>query len=253
MTRLILFGATGALGSHVLRQALDQGHQVTVFVRSPERLPDELASRVTLHVGDLGRISPTDLARLIDGHDALINCAGFITDGQVFVDLVERLVSSLELLPKADQPVCWFLAGAAILDMDRAGRRAVGLPRLKSTYWPHQVNFDRLQRTDLDWRLLCPGPMVEQPALGLNELRITLDVLPVRFPAYVHALPAWLFLPIFAYRVPEMIVPYADAAALMLDNLADRDIVSQCRVGLALPVGMRGKRTEWAAPPHQPA
>ena len=35
MPRLILFGATGSLGSHVLRQALAAGHQVTALVRTP--------------------------------------------------------------------------------------------------------------------------------------------------------------------------------------------------------------------------
>jgi hypothetical protein len=44
-----------------------------------------------------------------------------------------------------------------------------------------------------------------------------------------------------------MIVPYADAAALMLANLDAGGAMSRHRVGLALPVGMRGKKGEWAA------
>lgn len=36
--KLFLFGATGATGRHVVRQALDRGHDVTAFVRDPERL-----------------------------------------------------------------------------------------------------------------------------------------------------------------------------------------------------------------------
>jgi hypothetical protein len=46
--------------------------------------------------------------------------------------------------------------------------------------------------------------------------------------------------PVFASFIRETIVPYAGAAALMLANL-DRDhAMSRHRVGLALPVGMRG-------------
>ena len=78
-------------------------------------------------------------------------------------------------MPTAAQPVCWFLAGAALLDIGHSGRKGVELPKVKSTYWPHRVNFERISRSGLDWRLLCPGPMVEQPALGLNRLRIALD------------------------------------------------------------------------------
>jgi putative NADH-flavin reductase len=247
MSRLIIFGATGSLGSHVLRQALAAGQQVTVFVRTPSRLPPEAQTQVSVHKGDLGTLAPVDIAQLISGHDALINCAGLVTEGQTFVDLIDRLVTGVESLPTAAQPVCWFLAGAAILDIGPSGRKGVELPRVKSTYWPHRVNFERISRSGLDWRLLCPGPMVEQPALGLNRLRITLDTLPVQIPAFARALPGPLFLPIFAYMIPQMIVPYADAAALMLTNLNRGDTMARHRVGLALPLGMRGKKSQWAA------
>jgi hypothetical protein len=56
-----------------------------------------------------------------------------------------------------------------------------------------------------------------------------------------------LVLPFFAYRVPEMIVSYADAAALMLGTLTPNGEMSRHRVGLALPVGMRGKKKQWTA------
>jgi putative NADH-flavin reductase len=250
MSRLIIFGATGSLGSHVLRLALAAGHQITVFVRTPSRLPPEAQTQVSVHKGDLSKIALVDIAKLISGHDALINCAGLVTEGQAFVDLIDRLVTGVESLPTAMQPVCWFLAGAALLDIDPSGRKGVELPRIKSTYWPHRVNFQRLSRSGLDWRLLCPGPMVNEPALGLTRMRIALDRLPVQVPAFARALPGPLFLPIFAYLIPQMIVPYADAAALMLANLNCGDTMARHRVGLALPLGMRGKKTKWAAGPR---
>jgi len=56
-----------------------------------------------------------------------------------------------------------------------------------------------------------------------------------------------LLLPVFAWLIPQMIVPYADAAALMLANLDRGSAMSRHRVGLALPVGMRGRKPQWAA------
>ena len=64
-----------------------------------------------------------------------------------------------------------------------------------------------------------------------------------------RGLPGALFLPVLAYLIPQMIVPYADAAALMLANLAPGGRMSRHRVGLALPEGMRGKKEQWAAQP----
>ena len=89
--------------------------------------------------------------------------------------------------------------------------------------------------------------MVEESALGLDRLRISLDALPVQVPAFATALRGPLFLPVFASLIPQMIVPYADASALMLANLDRRNAMSRHRVGLALPVGMRGRKSQWAA------
>jgi uncharacterized protein len=136
------------------------------------------------------------------------------------------------------------LAGAALLDIDSSGRRGVDLSKVSSTYWPHRVNFERLSRSRLDWRLLCPGPMVDEPADGLDRLRISLDALPVSVPAFARAVQEPLLLPVFASVIPQMIVPYADAAALMLGNLDRRIAMSRHRVGLALPVAMRGWKSQ---------
>jgi uncharacterized protein len=234
----------------VLRQALAAGHHVTALVRTPSKLPPESQARVSVHRGDLSAIAPVELAQIMSGHEALISCAGLVTEGQAFVDLFDRLVTGVESLPDAARPVCWFLAGAALLDLDQHGRRGITLPKVKSTYWPHQVNYDRISRSNLDWRLLCPGPMVDEPALGISRLRISLDKAPVPVPAFARVLPGPLFLPIFAYMIPQMIVPYADAAAVMLANLNRGGAMANRRVGLALPPGMRGKKSQWAARPR---
>ena len=238
--RLIILGATGSLGSHVLRLALGTGHGVSVLVRDPSRLPAEARERVAVYTGDLNVELPSNV---VGGHDVLINCAGHIAEGERFVKLVDRVVAAVESLPAGERPACWFLAGAAMLDFDSAGRRAVELPKVRSTYWPHRANFERLERSSIAWRLLCPGPMVDQPPLGLEKLRVSLDRLPVDVPAFVRVLPGPLVVPVFASLIPQMIVPYADAAALMLANLDRDSVMARRRVGLALPVGMRGQKS----------
>ena len=244
MARILILGAGGSLGRHVLRQALAAGHDVTAFLRAPSTLPPDAEGRVVVHTGDLTVAAPVDL---LEGQHALINCAGHVAGREAFVSLIDRVVTSVDSLPLAEQPVCWFLAGAALLDLDTSGRRGVDLPKVKSTYWPHQGNFERLRRSRLDWRLLCPGPMVDGPALGLDRLRVSLDALPTKVPAFARAVPSPLLLPVFAWLIPQMIVPYADAAALMLANLDRGSAMSRHRVGLALPVGMRGRKSQWAA------
>jgi uncharacterized protein len=253
MSRVVILGATGSLGRHVAQQAIAAKHDVVVVVRTPAKLSPEVRDKVSVHQCDLSATSTSDLTAMLRGHDAVINTAGLVTEGQAFVNLFDRLVTGLEAVSNGDRPVCWFLAGAGLLDIDGSGRRGVDLPRIRSTYWPHRVNFERIRRSNLDWRLLCPGPMVEQPPLGLARLRMSFDQLPVQVPAFGRVLPGVLFLPVFAYLIPEMIIPYGDAASLMLENLARGGEMSHHRVGLALPLGMRGQKDQWAAQPKNAA
>jgi hypothetical protein len=46
-----------------------------------------------------------------------------------------------------------------------------------------------------------------------------------------------------------MIIPYADAASVMLANVTPGGLMSRHRIGVALPVGMKGKKSHWAAQP----
>jgi putative NADH-flavin reductase len=230
MSRILILGATGSLGRCVLRQAIADGHDVTVFVRTPSRLEPEILGRTSVRTGDLSHAVPI---ALIEGHEALINCAGHVREGDQFVALVDRLVTAVDALPSGKQPVCWFLAGAALLDIGSSGRRALDAPGVRSTYWPHEANFERLRRSSLEWRLLCPGPMVDQPPLGLTRLRVTLDTLPVQIPASVGAVSGPLSPSILGSLMPRLMVPYADAAAVMLANLDRESAMSRHRVGLA--------------------
>ena len=62
-------------------------------------------------------------------------------------------------------------------------------------------------------------------------------------------MPDDLLVPLFTQLVPEMIVPYADAAALMLNHLQPGSAMSHHRIGLALPIGMRGEKEHWSPRP----
>ena len=253
MTSIAIVGATGHLGSHVARQALDRGWDLSVAVRSRSRLSQDVADRARAVTFDLESVPAAELAGFIQGHDAFVCCAGVVTEAKRFVSLIDRIVSAVETVPAASRPVSWFMAGAALLDLDENGRRGVDLPKVRDTYWPHRVNFERLQRSNLDWRLLCPGPMVDQPGLGMDRLRVSVDVLPSPLPAIARILPSPLLLPLFVRKVPEMIVPYADAATIMLNNVSADSPMSKKRVGIALPVGMRGMKSQWAAKPRNEA
>ncbi len=61
--KITLFGATGSLGRELLQQAVGAGHDVTVLVRSPDKLPAALHNMVQVERGD-GLIAE-DVARAL--------------------------------------------------------------------------------------------------------------------------------------------------------------------------------------------
>ncbi len=68
--RFLILGATGKTGTQLLNLALQNGHHVTAFVRSPQKLPQDRPG-LTVIQG-----SPADvpaLARAMAGHDAVFS------------------------------------------------------------------------------------------------------------------------------------------------------------------------------------
>src|SRR5438445_13640532 len=71
--KLLVLGATGGTGLEIVRQAIERGHAVTAFVRSPERLKP-LEDRVTVKQGDL--LNSAEIERVIIGHEAVVSGIG---------------------------------------------------------------------------------------------------------------------------------------------------------------------------------
>jgi putative NADH-flavin reductase len=71
--RLVVLGATGGTGLEIVRQAIQHGHSVTAFVRSPERLK-LYRDKIAIQQGDL--LNSAELEKAIQGHDAVVSGFG---------------------------------------------------------------------------------------------------------------------------------------------------------------------------------
>src|SRR5436309_7721666 len=80
--RLTIVAATGGIGSQLLRQAVAAGHDVTVVVRDPWRLPD-IPVRVV--VQDLATPDPAGLVSSLNGADAVLSGLGARSGAQAGV------------------------------------------------------------------------------------------------------------------------------------------------------------------------
>ena len=71
--KLVVLGATGGTGLEIVRQAIERGHSVTAFVRSPDRLKP-FHDRIAVKAGDL--LNSAELEQIIKGHDAVLSGFG---------------------------------------------------------------------------------------------------------------------------------------------------------------------------------
>jgi putative NADH-flavin reductase len=71
--KIVVLGATGGTGLEIVRQAMEHGHAVTAFARSPETLTT-FGDRITVIQGDL--LNSAELERVLEGHNAVLSGFG---------------------------------------------------------------------------------------------------------------------------------------------------------------------------------
>jgi uncharacterized protein YbjT (DUF2867 family) len=115
--RIAMLGATGRTGRHALKTALERGHEVTVLVRDPGKLPHEVTDgpyrdRVRVLVGDA--TDPDQLVELVAGADAVVSALGPVRGQR---DLHRRTARALTRVMKEQGPRRFVGISAAGIDV----------------------------------------------------------------------------------------------------------------------------------------
>ncbi len=94
-----VFGATGGVGSQVVDQLRSRGHQVTAYVRNPNKTPAGWGDDVTVVVGELSDAAAID--RAVAGADAVVSALGPSLDrkatGLPLVEGTRNIVTAMQL------------------------------------------------------------------------------------------------------------------------------------------------------------
>ena len=75
MTKLIVFGPTGQTGIQIIRIALENpANEVSIFIRTPSRLPEDLRDKVRSIQGDV--TDQKAVVAALEGQDAVLSSLG---------------------------------------------------------------------------------------------------------------------------------------------------------------------------------
>ncbi|WJH36051.1 NAD(P)H-binding protein [Paenibacillus sp. CC-CFT747] len=233
--KIIVFGATGNMGRRVLASAVRTGHEVTAFVRNPEKLMEQQGEPIAGQVNIVAEniLDPQSVYQALSHQDAAIIAAGSVANGEEFIRIVDNIVTSCEDHPQFSGRV-WVMGGAGLLEIPHTSRIGNDLPGIPPMFRYHNENWDRLRRTKLDWSFLCPGTMVD----GTEEERpgfvhVSADLLPIAFPESTKDLSEAELSGLLFSRLSELDVAYEDAAEVMLNHLELSGPFKGRRVGVA--------------------
>lgn len=175
--KIALIGATGFVGSAILQEALQRGHEVTAIVRQPEKLQSQANLRP--QKGDV--YNKDEVARLVTGHDAVISAfnPGW-SNPDIYNQQVKGTRAIIDGVKKAGVKRLLFVGGAGSLEV-KPGIQSVDTPEFPKE-WKQGALAARdalnqvRKESGLDWSFLCPSAVL-QPGQRTGKFRLGTDQL----------------------------------------------------------------------------
>jgi uncharacterized protein YbjT (DUF2867 family) len=170
---ILLTGATGFIGGHLLRALLAENHRVTVVCRHPERLLRQFPALQAAALDFAEATDSRDWLPYLEGVDAVINAVGIIKESsEASFEAVHHLA------PAALFGACAQLGIKKIVQISALGAELDA----ETAYFTTKAEADALlQSLDLDWFIFKPSIVFGKGAksLGLLAAMAALPVTPV--------------------------------------------------------------------------
>ena len=170
--KIALIGATGFVGSQVLAEALQRGHQVTALARDPSKL----AARPQLQVVAADATDAQAVARAAAGHDVLVSAYnGPRGEADFSARYLQGARAIVAAAKAAGVPRLLWVGGAGSLYV-APGVQLVDTPQFPAEYRTEaSAARDELallrDEPALDWSLVSPAPLL-QPGERTGRFRI---------------------------------------------------------------------------------
>jgi putative NADH-flavin reductase len=169
--KLLVVGATGGTGLEVVRQAMERGHSVTAFVRSPDRLKT-FRDRVVIKQGNL--LNSAELEEVMKGHDAVLSGFGpRVPISKADANLLQQFAIALTSAMLHTEVKRVVVESVAFLFKDSILPPAYLLGQLffRGTVADASAMERVLEESGLDWTILRPPQLTDKPYTGKYRVR----------------------------------------------------------------------------------
>jgi uncharacterized protein YbjT (DUF2867 family) len=165
---ILIIGASQGTGALAVRAALDNGHHVTAFARSPQKLALDHPQLKKL-TGDFHKASSIDAA--VPGHDAVVITASatslgaFKENPRYFSQGTEYAISAMKKSQVKRLAVLSALGVGESRRLTNPVLRALVLDWiLKLAFEDHERQEEQVRASGLDWVIARPGRLTNGPA-----------------------------------------------------------------------------------------
>ena len=164
--KLVIFGSTGSIGTHVVEQALEQGHTVTAFVRNSIKL-NHSHPNLNIFTGDV--MNPTLVEQAVIGHDAAICVlgSGKKLSGNVRSQGTKNIIQALE---KAGikRFICQSTLGTgdSWSNLNFYWKYIMFGFILRKVFADHQIQEQYVQHSNLDLTIIRPAAFIKGTRTG---------------------------------------------------------------------------------------
>ncbi len=230
--KILILGATGFIGSEVVRGLHGRGHAITGLGRSVTRATDKWPFATWISA-DLARmIRASDWDTLVSDHDVIVNCAGALQDG-----LSDDLAATQEKAMLALYEAAAQAGGRLLVQISaRTVGAAADLPFLATKRHADEA----LIASGLPHVILRPALVVGRNAHGGTALVRALAGFPLVLPLVNRAMPVRTVAvddvaAVVCSAIDGEIPPGSDLELAAEETLTLQDVVTTHRQWLGLP------------------
>jgi putative NADH-flavin reductase len=160
LMKIALIGATGFIGSALLKEALSRNHQVTGMAAHPEKL----SSHPNLTAVGVDVLNEGQLIEQLKGFDAVISAFSGHAQSNTYDYYMQGIKSILAAAKRAEVPRLLVVGGAGSLEA-APGVQVIDAPDFPAAYKAtaegarQALNLLRAER-ELDWTMLSPSAVI---------------------------------------------------------------------------------------------
>jgi uncharacterized protein len=172
---ILILGATGRVGGHLVDYALQDKHHVTALVRSPEKIQIN-NEQLTIIQGNV--LNKEDVERAMYGIDIVVSALN--TDGATTLsDSMPHIIEAME--NEGIQRI--ITVGTAGILQSRTTphllryQSSESKRKLTRAAEDHHKAYDLLKQSSRQWTIVCPTYLPDEDRVG--EYRVERDLLPV--------------------------------------------------------------------------